>query len=228
VPLGTKPHIIATFRCDGETSPFLVAVSVDGKVHSVSQVSGHYGSSEVDAGSWEAADTTWHRVEVVIDPLNIFGESKESNNRGVVDVRMIAPDAAVDATQSGFVIPRDAGGNGYTRVTEVPTGTPVEALLYMTYGGPYEAVIRSVRWLPALDARDTLSVTPCPGYGDFNYTRFETRWTPPGPGTYDVEFSVAPLGTVPDLADNNVMTKRLTVTSATPAGARSVRGEERR
>lgn len=227
VPLGTRPHLFVSIGCDGDTPPFLVAVSVDGKAHSVQQVSGSYGTKDVDLGSWEAADTTWHRVEVVIDPLNLFTESREDNNRGVDTVRVVAPDAAVIATLSGFVIPRDAGGDGYTRVTEVRTGTPVEAWLFVTYGGPYEAVIRSVRWLPGVDARDTLAVTPCIGYSDYSFTRFETRWTPPGPGTYDVEFRVESVGTVPDLPDNNVVTMRLTVTSASPAGAQSARVEGR-
>lgn len=233
VPQGTNPHVIVTFNCPGTSKRFLLAVSVDGKILSMGEVacSGSFGQEvRYDAGPWEAADTTWHRVQVVIDPLNLFKESDESNNRGGGEIRMVAPDAVLDEPNCGFVIPRDAGGDGYTRITEVPAGTAVEASLVMTYGGPYEAIARSVRSVPGLDASDTLSAQPCPSYyGDnyFYWNRFVTRWTPPGPGIYDVEFKIEPLGTVPDLATNNVVTKRLTVTSAPPARLRPTRSEGR-
>ena len=100
------------------------------------------------------------------------------------------------------------------------------ARLWMSYGGPYEAIARSVRALPALDAGDTLAPASC---ADLTYgsTTFVTRWTPPGPGTYDVEFRIEPLGAVPDLPTNNVVTKRLTVTSSASVNGHAARGEDR-
>lgn len=217
---GSDPHLLVTFQCPGESDPFLVALKIDGKLHSMKEAEGAgYGSAVVvDFGSWEPADSDWHVAEVVLDPLNLFHETDESNNRGTSRLRLVPPDAAIDVANSGFVVPWDAGGDGYTLVGQVNQGVPVDVRLTMRYGGPYLKVVRSVRSGTVLDASDSVSVTGCPSDG--SSTVFVTRWTPPGPGSYVVEFRIAPVGDTPDDPSDNFVTKTLTVVAT---GARATR-----
>lgn len=225
---GSNAHLMVEVLCPGTSRPFLVGVSVDGEIQSLTEMegAGHSRPVTVDAGPWEAADSAWHEVQVVIDPLNLFNESDEKNNRGSGQVRIIAPDASLYAANCGFVVPQEAGGDGFTQVTQVSAGTPVDVRLWLRYGGPYEAIVRSVRSLPTLDASDRVAAASCSDL-DHSITTFLTRWTPPGPGVYDVEFKIEPVGTLPDLPTNNVVTKRLTVTATSPARTQTARVEER-
>jgi len=218
-PRGSAPHLIVSFQCAGESDPFLVAVKVDGELKALREVAGAvYGSQIwVDAGPWEPSDSAWHDVEAILDPLDLFKETDESNNRGRERIRITEPDASIDADASGFIIPYDVGGDNFTLVSQVPSGTPVNVRLRMIYGGSYPGIRRSVRSGAALGASDTIEMV-CPDYGNRN--DFVTRWTPPGPGDYDVEFRLEPQGSVPDAnLSNDVVTKRLTVT---PSMARRI------
>ena len=99
---GSDPHVIVSFQCPGESDPFLVALKIDGKLYSMEQAQGAgYGTGvALDFGSWEPADSDWHVAEVVVDPLNLFHETDESNNRGTKHLRIVPPGAAVDAESS--------------------------------------------------------------------------------------------------------------------------------
>jgi hypothetical protein len=216
VPRGSDAHLIVSFTCPGESDRFLAAVKVDGELKLLQAVRGAGDASLImlDAGSWEAPDTVWHDVEVVLDPLNLFKESDESNNRGSARIRIIDPDAALLEPECGFTVPQEAGGNGWSLVSEVQSGTPVDVRLRFDFGGPYAGIRCSVLWGSSLAAADTLSIPACNQITYFTST-FITRWVPPGPGVYDVEFRIEPLGGTPDPnSTNNVLTKRLTVMAA--------------
>ena len=219
---GSEPHLIVSFLCPGESDPFLVAVKVDGTLQSMKEVRGAgYGTTvTTDFGVWQSDDNDWHRVEVILDPLNLFHETDESNNRGSARMRIVPPDAAIDDVGTGFIVPREAGGDGYTLVTQVQSGIPVDALLLMRYGGPYERIVRSVQSGTVLSASDSVSMPDCSGWPN---TIFGTRWTPPGPGTYTVEFRIEPRGTLPDDPATNRVTKTLTVLASTDARAEGAR-----
>jgi hypothetical protein len=90
---GTDPYLVVQFNCPGVSGTFLAAVKVDGQIASMHEVEcAGYGSLVAfDAGSWEPADTVWHTVEVVLDPLNLFKESNETNNRGSARLRIVEP-----------------------------------------------------------------------------------------------------------------------------------------
>jgi hypothetical protein len=223
---GSDPHLLVSFQCPGESDAFLVALKIDGKLHSMKEVKGAgYGTTvTVDAGSWEPADGDWHQVEVVLDPLNLFIESDESNNRAASRLRIVPPDAAIADAGSGFVVPSEAGGDGYTLVTQVYEATPVDVRLRMHYGGSYEGIVRSVRSGNVLEASDTVSMPSCPDYSYLTST-FVTRWTPPGPGTYVVELRIEPLGNVPDDPTTNLVMKTLTVLSTGAPSARAGQAE---
>jgi hypothetical protein len=219
---GSDPHLIVSFTCPGESDPFLVAIKVDGVLLTMKEARGAgYGTTvTMDFGTWEPADTIWHTVEVVLDPLNLFHEADESNNVGSARFRIVPPDAAIGAAVSGFVVPLEAGGDGYTLVTQVRQGTPVDVLLAMQYGGPYERIVRSIRSGTVLSATDSISMSGCPAYVS---SVFSTRWTPPGPGTYEVEFRIEPRGNTPDDPTNNVVTKTLTVLGSANTRTEGVR-----
>jgi len=219
---GSDPHLLVSFQCPGESDAFLIALKIDGKLHSMKEVRGAgYGTTvSVDGGSWEPADGEWHQVEVILDPLNLFRESDESNNRAAARLRIVSPDASIDDQGSGFVVPNDAGGDGYTLVTQVYQGTPVEVRLRMRYGGTYPSIVRSVHSDGGLDATDTVSMPSCPDYS-YLTSNFVTRWTPPGPGTYVVELRIEPVGDTPDDPATNLVTKTLTVLSTGAPSARA-------
>lgn len=219
VPRGSDPHLVLTFQCPGESEPFLAAVKIDGRLFSLVEVrgSGTYSPDVyVDLGAWQPADTVWHPVEVVIDPLNLFTETNESNNRGTAQVRVVDPDVGV-VEPCGFMLPGDFSN----MVSVVPFGTAVDVRHRMSYDGPYETVVRSVRSGTALEATSVVGFTACGAYPyQVNIPDFITRWTPPAPGDYDVEFRVEPTRPTTDrIPSNNVVTKRLTVTPPSPAGA---------
>jgi hypothetical protein len=219
---GSNPHLIVSFQCPGESDPFLVAVKVDGVLHSMEEVRGAgYGTTvTTDFGSWEPGDDDWHQVGVVLDPFNLFHETDESNNSASVRMRVVPPDAAIDDAGTGFIVPREVGGDGYTLVTQVQSGIPVDPRLLMRYGGPYGSIVRSVRSGTVLIASDSVSMPDCSGWPT---TVFETRWTPPGPGTYTVEFRIEPRGAIPDDPATNRVTKTLTVLASTDARAEGPR-----
>ena len=221
---GSDPHLLMSFQCPGESDAFLIALKVDGQLQSMKEVRGAgYGTTvTVDGGSWEPADGDWHQVEVVLDPLDLFHETDETNNRAVSRMRIVAPDAAIDDEASGFVVPWDAGGDGVTLVTQVFAGTPVDVRLRMHYGGPYPSIVRSVRSGTVMNASDTVTLPRCPDYS-YLTSAFVARWTPPGPGTYVVEFRIAPQGDTPDDPATNLTTKTLTVLSS--GSARTDRAE---
>jgi hypothetical protein len=79
----------------------MAAVKVDGVLSSMLEVQcAGYGSQvTLDAGQWEPPDTLWHTVEVVLDPLNLFKETDESNNRGSALLRIVEPDGATSAAR---------------------------------------------------------------------------------------------------------------------------------
>ena len=97
---GSDPHLIIGFNCPGTSKTFLAAVKVDGALASMHEVQcAGYGSLvNFDAGSWEPPDTLWHTVEVVLDPLNLFKETDESNNRGSALLRIVEPAVAAPET----------------------------------------------------------------------------------------------------------------------------------
>jgi hypothetical protein len=88
---GSDPHLVIQFYCPGTSDLFLTAIKVDGALFAMHEVQcAGYGSLVVaDAGYWEPADTVWHTVEVILDPLNLFPESDESNNRSSTQLRIV-------------------------------------------------------------------------------------------------------------------------------------------
>jgi hypothetical protein len=91
--------LVIGFDCPGTSKTFLAAVKVDGALASMHEVEcAGYGSLVTfDAGPWEPPDTLWHTVEVVLDPLNLFKEKDESNNRGSALLRIVEPRGATPA-----------------------------------------------------------------------------------------------------------------------------------
>lgn len=96
---GTDPHLIIGFDCPGESNTFLAAIKVDGALRSMHEVQcAGFGSHVThDAGHWEPPDTVWHSVEVILDPLNLFKETSESNNRGSAMLRIVEPNGTTPA-----------------------------------------------------------------------------------------------------------------------------------
>ena len=90
-PRGADPHIMVDVICPGQSESFLVAVKVDGRLHALVEFPEDVTSYSrtLDAGSWAPADSAWHRVDVVIDPLNLFSEQDETNNVGTRQMRMV-------------------------------------------------------------------------------------------------------------------------------------------
>jgi hypothetical protein len=123
---GSDPHLAVVFQCPGESDPFLAAVKIDGKLFFMRDVAGAGYGSEFwfDAGSWEPPDTLWHDVEVVLDPLNLFKETDESNNRGTTRLRIVEPDMALDVAAFGFTVPPEAGGDTTASAAPAPARPP--------------------------------------------------------------------------------------------------------
>ena len=90
------------FECPGTSKAFLAAIKIDGALVSMREVqcAGHGSNVTFDAGHWEPDDTVGHEVEVVLDPLNLFKETNESNNRGSVFLRIVEPSTTPAASGS--------------------------------------------------------------------------------------------------------------------------------
>ena len=215
VPRGSDPSVILMINCGGESEPFLAAVKIDGRLFSMVEVTGggYSPTVSVDAGRWDAPDTLWHDVEVVIDPLNLFVEIDESNNRGTGQIRLVDPDVGI---QQAYI----TEANGYQSVSTVPLGTPVDVHLRIAFAGGYEAVERSVRSAGVWSVADTVGFTGCAYPSPTEPSEFVRRWTPPAPGDYDVDFRIEPVRPTTDrIPSNNLQTRRLTVTPPGPAAA---------
>jgi len=211
-PRGSAPSLMVTLQCPGESEPFLVAVKIDGRLAGLVEVEGGGYSAYVsaDAGPWDAPDTAWHQVEVVIDPLNLFAEADESNNRATAMVRIVEADIAVEAPFCGVTVV-----GGFSFVNTVPAGTEVFLHHRMICNGPFEAVVRSVSIGTTVAIADTLSFVSCTGLYPIIVPELYTRWTPP-PGEYDIEFRVDPIRPATDgIPTNDAVTRHLTVTSTT-------------
>jgi len=207
---GSEGHLYGVVDCPGESEPFLVAVRVDGKLASLVETRGAgFGSQvTVDGGPWEAGATLWHPVELIVDPLNLFRESNEGNNRFAGQVRTIAPDIGINPYATRFLV-------AYQEVTQVVAGTVVRVDASANPMGRYRSFELSARSGTDLSVADTLGVLVCDPYAGAPIRSWD--WTPPGPGTYSVEFRVTPLSGEPDRdPSNNILIRTLTVV---PPGA---------
>jgi hypothetical protein len=212
---GTNPDLIVNFACDGEAEPFLIGVRVDGRFHALREVActAYSTTAGLDLGPWSAPDTLWHSVEVVLDPLDLFKEVDEQNNRAVTLIRMIDPDIGLVASVCGFRLTADAGPNAGDWVEEVPAGTPVDVWLWLSVGGPYAGVQMRMQSGTVLDTTASRDLLDCASLSQGPPTLVK-RWLPPGPGDYDVTFSVTPPAGASDRnPTNNQLVKRLRVTA---------------
>ncbi len=203
---GSASRLMAAFSCPGTSSRFLAAVKVDGELLSLRPVecAGYGGDVTIDLGTWEPADSAEHLVEVILDPMDLFEETDESNNRVATQVRVQDPDVGLYPLQSGFVTQQ-----GYW-VTEVNSGVPVDLRTSVEVNGAYPQATVRMRSGTDLDATLTHSFLDCQTM--WSEAQFVHRWTPPAPGDYDVEFSVAPpAGAIDRDPANNVVVKRLRV-----------------
>jgi hypothetical protein len=221
---GSDGHLVAHLDCPGESEPFLVAVRVDGKLRSLVQVKcAGYGSLvTVDAGAWEAGDTLWHPTELIVDPLNLFRESNEANNRLVGQVRTIPPGIGVFPLATHFLDP----SAGYGEVTQIEEGKPVLVVMTALVRGRYQSFELSAKSGTALDVAVTKSFDDCAAASG-GAPQVSWDWTPPGPGLYLVEFRVTvSSGEVDSDPGDNLLAKELrvvpqgTAAHARPVGAR--------
>lgn len=202
---GSSGRLVGVVYCPGTSDPFLVAVKVDGKLISMQEARGAgFGTQvTVDAGAWEAADTLWHQAELIVDPLNLFKETDETNNRAVSQVRTVLPDVGINDALCGLLV-------NYSEVTQITAGTTVLVRASAIIRGRYRTYELAARSGTALNFADTLSATECASLVGGSPIIF-TNWTP-GPGTYQVSFSVTPLSGEPERdPGNNVTTRTLTV-----------------
>jgi hypothetical protein len=185
----------------------MVAVKMSGRPTVLVQAQGAgYGSVvTIDAGEWNPSDTLWHDVEVIVDPLNLFKESNESNNRHVSQVRVVAPDIAVNPYLSRV---SDTNGND---VSTVPVGQPLWLIASATVGGWYQRAELSTR-CAAFSFDSTVSIGSCDLLAN-GPPLVSWNWTPAAPGDYFVEFRVKMVsGEAESDTSNDVVTRRLTVT----------------
>jgi hypothetical protein len=213
--LGSNGHLVAHLDCPGQSDPFLVAVKVDGKLLSLTEARGAgYGTQvTVDAGPWEAADSLWHSVELIVDPLNLFRESNEANNRLVGQVRTIPPEIGIFPLATRILDPN----NSYLEVSQIAAGSPVVVVLTADPRGRYQSVQLSAKSGVALDQARTLSMGSCDAIMS-GAPQVQWDWTPPGPGNYAVEFRVTVLSGEGDSdPTNNLLTKYLMVLPPGPA-----------
>jgi hypothetical protein len=221
---GSDGHLIAHLDCPGESDPFLVAIKVDGKLRSLVEVkcAGYGTQVAVDAGAWEAADTLWHSAELVVDPLNLFPESNEANNRLAGQVRTIAPSIGVFPLATRFLDP----GAGYGETSQIEEGKPVLVVMTALVQGRYRSFELSAKSGTALDVAVTKSFDECAAASG-GAPQVSWDWTPPGPGLYLVEFRVTvSSGEVDSNPGDNLLTRELrvvpqgTAAHARPASAR--------
>jgi hypothetical protein len=92
-PRDSNPHIVISISFNGEAQPLLAGVKVDGRIFALVEIAhdGFGSTTVVDAGRWDPPDTLWHAVEVVVDPLDLFVEVSEDNNRGSAQLRITDP-----------------------------------------------------------------------------------------------------------------------------------------
>jgi len=204
---GSRGRLLATITCPGTTDPFMVAVKMSGRKTVLVQAEGAgYGSViTLDAGEWEPPDTLWHDAEVVVDPLNLFKESNESNNRSVTQVRVIPPDLALNQYLTRV---SDTNGND---VSTVSMGQPLWVIASANVGGWYQRAELSAK-CAAFSFDSTVSIGSCDLLAN-GPPLVLWNWTPPAPGNYSVEFRVKVLsGEAESDTTNDVMTRNLTVT----------------
>ena len=203
---GSNGHLLATVYCPGASDPFLVAVKMNGRPTVLREVRGvDYGHQiEVDAGEWDPGDTLWHQVEVVVDPLNLFRETDETNNRWVGQVRMVAPDLSVIDGLSRVI-----DSQGLT-VSSALVGQPLRVVTGARVGGRYQTAELSAK-SAAFDFAMTVAIGSCdqlaggPPLGVWD-------WTPSAPGDYEVEFRVRILsGEAQRDTTNDVITRTFSV-----------------
>jgi hypothetical protein len=206
---GSSPRLIASFQCPGTSSRFLAAVKVDGELRALLPVEcAAYGSAvRLDLGPWEESADVSHNVEVILDPMNLFEETNEDNNRVTVQVETVEPDLGLLENTSGFT-PASGPQQGLW-VTEVNTGVPVNIRSIVQVAGLYPGATVTLRSID-LDATYPRDFTDCQTL--WSETQVTHYWLPPAPGFYDVEFRVAPpSGSTDANSSNNVVVKRLRV-----------------
>jgi hypothetical protein len=202
--LGSDGHLRGTVHCAGASDPFLVAVKVDGKPAALVEVQGDaYGSQiDVDAGAWEPGDTLWHPVELIVDPLNLFKETDETNNRWAGQVRMVGPDLSVIDGLSRVI---DAQG---TSVTSASVGQPLTIVTGARVGGRYASAELSAT-SEAFHFTETLALDECDIYGP---PLGVWNWTPSAPGDFSIMFRVRILsGEAQSDSTNDAITRVLSV-----------------
>jgi hypothetical protein len=221
---GSDGHLVAHVDCPGESEPYLVAVRVDGKLRSLVEIkcAGYGTEVVVDAGAWEAGDTLWHPTELIVDPLDMFRESNEANNRLVGRVRTIPPGIGIFPLATRFLDP----GAGYGEVTQIEQGKPVLVVMTALVRGRYRSFELSAKSGTALDVSATKSFDDCAAASG-GAPQVSWEWTPPAAGLYAVEFRVTvSSGEVDSDPGDNRLTKELrvvppgTALHARPAAAR--------
>jgi hypothetical protein len=203
---GSKGHLVTTIDCPGTSDPFLVAVKVDGKPRALVETScAGYGSQvQIDAGEWDSPDTLWHTAEVVVDPLNLFKETNEGNNRSVSQVRIVEPELSLNEYLTRV---SDTNGN---EVTTAVVGQPLWVIASARVGGWYQSAELSAK-CTAFSFAKTMQIGSCDllAYGP---PLVSWDWTPAAAGDYSVEFRVKVLSGEADRdSANNVITRTLRV-----------------
>lgn len=219
---GSEPHLWVNYECPGESDAFLIAVRVDGKHFNVREgrCFGYGTSGSVDVGPWEAPDTLWHTVDVVFDPLNLFHEANEQNNRVSGQVRIVEPDVGLLDLLTGFRLTEEAGNQSGLPVSQVAVGTPVYVRVGLAVHGRYDSLHVSMALPGQFDTTLTRSYPDC-GSLSAGPPWEQRRWVPVTPGTYDVTFRVEPPpGAVDRVPTDNVAVRRLTVTATAASAAR--------
>ena len=205
---GSSPRLVARFPCPGTSSRFLVAVKVDGELLTLHPVEcAAYGSDvQIDAGPWEKSLDEPHTVEVIIDPMNLFEETDESNNRVTAQVAVVEPDLVLESNLCWFT--PASGPQLGQQVTEVNYGVPIHIRAIIQALGRYPGTTLTLQ-STGLDTTYVRDLDDCGGpWDEAHVTHY---WLPPAPGFYDVTFQVAAATGSPDSTHNNVVIKRLRV-----------------
>jgi hypothetical protein len=164
-----------------------------------------FGSElQVDMGEWDPPDTLWHDVEVIVDPLNLFKESDESNNRLVSRVRVVEPDLALNDYLTRI---SDTNGNA---VSTAFVGQPLWVIASARVGGWYQTAELSAK-STAFSFDSTVSIGSCTLLMN-GPPLVKWDWTPSAPGDYLVEFRVKILsGEAQSDTTNDLKTQTFTV-----------------
>ena len=204
---GANGHLVAHVACPGTSSSFLVAIRVEEEpVRLVEATCAGFGNDVmIDAGPWEPADSLWYTVELVVDPLNLFHEDNEKNNRWTGQIRIVGPDIGMDG------LTRIADAFHFATGT-IQFGDSVFVIASGRIRGRYQSVRFSATSGSALQRSQTLSFISC---GVVQPSLVTWSWKPPSPGTFAVEFRVEALsGEADSDTTNNVLTRTLTVRAA--------------